>query len=115
MLRVSYKHFIIFLILVRFSCRAKNEVDTAVGTNNATHFADLEGVCGVLKRLLHLSRTEVAQVAAIAVRRAVRVLLRKLRELQRKRKLHGDRKRRERRRGRHALRALYMMKQDFLA
>ena len=81
MLRVSYKHFIIFLILVRFSCRAKNEVDTAIGTDDATHFANLEGVCGIFKRPLHLPWTKVAQVAAIAVRRAVRVLLRKLREL----------------------------------
>ena len=53
----------------------------AVGANHTTHLADLERVCSVLKRLLHLTRTEVTQVAAVAVRGAVRVLLRKLCEL----------------------------------
>jgi len=47
-------------------------MNTAVGLNDITHFSDLQGEGGLFEWLLHLSRTEGAEIPVIASRAAVR-------------------------------------------
>lgn len=58
---------------MRLSSRSVNEVNTAIGIDDATQFADLEAKSGILKRLLHLSTLEETEVSASPRRGAVPV------------------------------------------
>jgi len=50
---------------------SKNEMDTAIGLDDATHFSDLQGEGGIFERLLHLSCTKNTKIPALASRAAV--------------------------------------------
>lgn len=80
--RVAYDHVseIQYLLPPR-SSSAQDEMHAAVGRYDVADLAHREGVRSLFERPLHLAWAEPPEVAAVLVRRAVRVLLSERREL----------------------------------
>jgi hypothetical protein len=76
---LGFQHMLYTLLLhvappLAGSAGAHDEVHARVGLDDIGDLADGEPVRGLLERLLHLPAPEPAEVAALRVRRAVRVL-----------------------------------------
>lgn len=69
-----YRHTANFTCSVTSLPSSENEMHTAVGLNDITHFSDLQGKGCLFEWLLHLSGAEGTEIPAIASRATVREL-----------------------------------------